>query len=70
VNELIFNKVSLIPTFAEPAQGFPQTIRLLQQKLVDPELIISHTFGFNDAEEMFRKNESAEHPVLKPVFVP
>jgi len=69
VNELIFNKVSLIPTFAEPAQNFPQTISLLQQKFVDPDLIISHTFSFDDAEKMFRDNESGDHPVVKPVFV-
>ena len=70
INELIFNKISLIPTFAEPAQNFPQTIDLLRNKMVDASKIISHTFGFNKAEDIFRRSDSGEEPVLKAVFIP
>jgi len=40
VNDLIFRKISLIPTFAEPAINFPVSNRLLREGLADirPEL--------------------------------
>jgi threonine dehydrogenase-like Zn-dependent dehydrogenase len=70
VNELIFNKISLLPTFAEPAQSFPETIRILQQKLIDPARLVTTTFGFEEAREVFVRSDSAEAPIIKAVLVP
>ena len=70
VNELIFNKHSLIPTFAEPAQNFPDTINILRNKLLDASKIITTTFSFEEAEEIFRKSDSGEEPIIKAVLVP
>ena len=39
INDLIFRKISLIPTFAEPAINFPVSNRLLREGLVDAETL-------------------------------
>lgn len=70
MNELIFRKISLIPTFAEPAQNFPETIRLLREKLVDASRLITTTFGFEDAQEVFRKCDLGQEPIIKAVLLP
>ncbi len=70
VNELIFNKHSLIPTFAEPAQNFPDTINILENKLFDASKIITTTFSFEEAKEIFEKADSGEEPIIKAVLVP
>ena len=70
VNDLIFNKHSLIPTFAEPAQNFPDTINILRNKLLDASKIITTTFSFEEAEEIFKKSDSGEEPIIKAVLVP
>jgi L-iditol 2-dehydrogenase len=70
VNELIFNKVTLRPTFAEPAEKFPVSIRLLREGMVDAGKLVSHTFGFADLERIMRANDSGEEPIVKPVLMP
>lgn len=70
VNELIFNKVTLRPTFAEPGIKFPVSIRLLQTGLVDAAKLISHTFSFAETERMFRMNADGNEKVIKAVLVP
>lgn len=70
VNELVFNKVTLRPTFAEPAIKFPVSIRLLKDGLVDASKLISHTFGFADVERIFRMNADGNEKVVKAVLVP
>jgi L-iditol 2-dehydrogenase len=70
VNELIFNKVTLRPTFAEPAEKFPVSARLLQEGMVDATKLVSHTVGFADLERIMRANDSGEEAVVKPVLMP
>jgi L-iditol 2-dehydrogenase len=70
VNELIFNKVTLRPTFAEPAVKFPVSIRLLREGMVDASRLVTHTFGFADLERVMRLNESGDEPIVKPVLMP
>ncbi|MBN2551999.1 MAG: zinc-binding dehydrogenase [Spirochaetales bacterium] len=70
VNDLIFNKISLIPCFAEPALNFPETIKLLQEKAVDASLLITTEFGFSEAEEVFRNSDSGREATIKAVLVP
>ena len=70
VNELIFNKVTLTPTFAEPAQNFPDTIGILRNNLMEASKLITTTFSFSEAEMTFRKSDSGEAPIIKAVFVP
>lgn len=70
VNDLIFRKISLIPTFAEPAINFPASNRLLREGLVDTDLLISHTFGFDEARETMQAIIDGTQPIIKAVMLP
>lgn len=70
VNELIFNKITLRPTFAEPGVKFPVSIRLLQEGLIDAGKLVTHTFSFPEAEHIFRASNDGKEGVIKAVLVP
>jgi L-iditol 2-dehydrogenase len=70
VNDLIFRKITLRPTFAEPAINFPVTNRLLRDGLVDARSLITHTFGFAEAKGMFGAIIAGTEPVVKAVMLP
>ena len=70
INDLVFRKISLVPTFAEPAINFPVSNRLLREGLVDAEALVTHTFGFDGAREMFESIITGSKPVIKAVMLP
>jgi L-iditol 2-dehydrogenase len=70
VNDLVFRKISLIPTFAEPAINFPVAIRLLADGLVDASSLITHTFGFDQAADTLRGMVEETLPAIKAVMLP
>ena len=70
VNDLIFRKISLIPTFAEPAINFPVANRLLREGFVDARALITHTFGFEDAVSTMKAVIDGSEPVVKAVMLP
>ena len=70
VNDLIFRKISLIPTFAEPAINFPVSNRLLRDGLIDAGKFITHTFGFDEAREIMEAIIDGTKPVVKAVMLP
>jgi threonine dehydrogenase-like Zn-dependent dehydrogenase len=70
VNKLVFGKISLIPTFAEPAQNFPDTIRILRSGRFDASLMVNRTFSFDELREVFLASDRGEAPILKAVLVP
>lgn len=70
VNELIFRKISLIPTFAEPAINFPISNRLLREGLVDARALITHTFNFDQARDVMQSIIDGTQPIIKAVMVP
>jgi len=70
VNDMIFRKITLRPTFAEPAINFPVAIRLLRQGLVDPDLLITHTFGFDTARDTLEAIIDGSQPIIKAVMLP
>lgn len=70
VNDLIFRKITLRPTFAEPAINFPLSNRLLKEGLIDASLLASHTFGFGEARETFRAAIEGDQPIIKAVMLP
>lgn len=70
VNDLIFNKITLRPTFAEPAINFPMANRLLRNGQVDAEALITHTFGFGQAEVTLRAILDGSQPIVKAAFDP
>jgi len=70
VNELVFRKISLVPTFAEPAINFPVAIRLLADGLVDASALITHTFGFAEARRTLQGILEGSLPAIKAVMLP
>lgn len=70
VNDMIFRKITLRPTFAEPAINFPVSIRLLRDGLVDAKAMVTHTFGFDNAKEIMGAIIDGSQPIVKAVMLP
>ncbi len=70
INDLVFRKITLRPTFAEPAINFPISNRLLKDGLVDPRVLISHTFGFDNAKPVMQSIANGTEPIVKAVMLP
>ncbi len=70
INDLIFRKISLRPSFAEPAINFPVSLRLLKDGLVDGAKLASHTFGFENAKAMLAGIVNGTQPAIKAVMLP
>jgi L-iditol 2-dehydrogenase len=70
VNDLIFRKISLIPTFAEPALNFPIATQLLRQGLVDAGALVTHTFGFEQTRDIMEGIIDGTAPIIKAVILP
>ena len=70
INDLVFRKISLIPTFAEPAINFPVSNRLLREGLVDAKAMVTHTFGFDEARDILKSALDGSKPIVKAVMLP
>lgn len=70
VNDLIFRKITLRPAFAEPAINFPVSIRLLRENVIDAKALITHTFDFENAVDVFRGIIDGTQPIVKAVMKP
>ncbi len=70
VNDLIFRKITLRPTFAEPAINFPVAIRLLGEGLVDAGSIITQTVSLDEAREALQGIVDGTLPAVKAVVAP
>ena len=70
VNDLIFNKRTLAPTFAEPAIRFPTSLKILQKGMMDTRQIITHTFKLKEHERIFRGIVDGRRPIVKAVCTP
>jgi L-iditol 2-dehydrogenase len=68
-NDLIFRKISLVPTFAEPAINFPVSLSLLRQGRIDPGAIITHTFSFPYVKDTLTGIVNGSLPAVKAVLV-
>lgn len=70
VNDLVFRKITLRPTFAEPAINFPISNRLLRDGLIDARALVTHTFGFEDARKVMGAAVDGSQPIIKAVMLP
>lgn len=70
INDMVFRKITLRPTFAEPAIKFPVSNKLLRDGIIDANMLITHTFGFEDVKGMFKGIVETGEPVIKAVFLP
>ena len=70
INNIVFRKISLIPTFAEPAINFPVANRLLKDGVIDADMFVSHRFGFDEAPDTLKSIAKADIPAIKAVMLP
>ena len=70
INEMIFNKITLTPTFAEPAINFPVSNRLIKEGLIDAGLFVNHTCTLDEAKETMKAVIDGSEPIIKPVVLP
>jgi Threonine dehydrogenase and related Zn-dependent dehydrogenases len=70
VNDMIFRKITLIPTFAEPAINFPISNRLLRDGLIDHKILVTHTFGLSEARGAMKGIVDGSLPAIKAVMLP
>ena len=70
VNDLVFRKITLVPTFAEPAINFPVANRLLREGVVDAGVLVTHEFGFEQAKGIFQSIIDGDQPIIKAVMLP
>jgi L-iditol 2-dehydrogenase len=70
VNDMIFRKITLRPTFAEPAINFPIANRLLRDGLIDGRALVTHTFGFAEAKAVMGAVIDGSQPIIKAVMLP
>lgn len=70
VNDLVFRKISLVPTFAEPAINFPLSLRLLKEGRVDPSSIVTHSVSLEEAPAALKGIVEGTLPAVKAVVLP
>ena len=70
VNDLIFRKITLRPTFAEPAINFPVSNHLLREGLIDGSQLVTHTFGFDGIKDTLQGIIDGTQPIIKAVMLP
>ena len=70
INDLIFNKITLKPTFAEPAINFPLSNKLLREGLVDPTRLITHTPSLDQLKDTIASIIKGDKPIVKAVCLP
>lgn len=69
INNLIFQKITLRPFFAEPAINFNVSIELLKKGLIPAREIITHTFEFKNAKNIFNSIIEGSEPIIKAVMI-
>jgi len=70
INDLVFRKISLRPTFAEPAINFPLALRLLREGQIEAKSMVTHTFRMEEAKSIFQAIVEGSKPIIKAVLVP
>ena len=70
INDMIFRKITLRPTFAEPAINFPVSNRLLVDGMIDADALVTHRFGFADAKNVMTAVVDGTQPIIKAVMTP
>jgi L-iditol 2-dehydrogenase len=69
INELIFNKNSVMSIFAEPAIGFPKSIQLIKDGVVDVKSIITDCFTIEEAKVKLKDLFEKDSYVIKAVMI-
>jgi L-iditol 2-dehydrogenase len=68
VNDCVFRKITLVPTFAEPAINFPVSLRLLRDGVIDAARLVTHTFPLEQARATLAGITDGTLPAIKAVM--
>jgi L-iditol 2-dehydrogenase len=69
-NAFHFKKLQLRASHAIPNHYFPMALDLLARGVIDPGLLVSHTFGLDDYADAFGTLADPEAPAVKVVMLP
>lgn len=70
VNDFHFKKLQLRASHAIPNHYFPMALDLLARRVVDPDLLVSHTFPLGEHETAFRALTDPQQAAVKVVITP
>ena len=70
VNAFHFKKLQLRASHAIPNHHFPVALDLLARRVVDPDLLVSHTFSLDEYENAFRTLADPGQAVIKAIIIP
>jgi L-iditol 2-dehydrogenase len=70
VNAFHFKKLQLRASHAIPNHYFPMATDLLARRVIDPDLLVSHTFGLDGFADAFGALTDPGQPAVKVVMVP
>jgi len=70
INDLVFRKITLVPTFAEPAINFPLSLSLLRDGRIDAGAIITHAVPLARAREAMQGIVDGTLGAVKAVVMP
>jgi L-iditol 2-dehydrogenase len=69
-NAFHFKKLQLRASHAIPNHYFPMAVDLLARRVVDPDLLVSHTFSLDQSEAAFQTLTNPEQAAVKVVISP
>lgn len=69
VNDFHFKKLQLRASHAIPNHYFPIAVDLLARRVVDPDLVVSHTFSLDEYEDAFKTLTDPQQAVSKVVII-
>jgi L-iditol 2-dehydrogenase len=69
-NAFHFKKLQLRASHAIPNHYFPMALDLLARRVVNPDLLVSHTFSLDEYESAFRVLADPQQEAVKVVIVP
>jgi L-iditol 2-dehydrogenase len=69
VNAFHFKKLQLRASHAIPNHYFPMALDLLARRVVDPDLLVSHTFSLDEYETAFRTLTDPQQAAVKAVII-
>ena len=67
-NNFLRKKLTLKAIYAVPALYPEETMKMLESGIINPDLIITHTFKFNDVEKAFETIDKKKGETLKVIL--
>ncbi len=69
INDMVFQKKSLLTSIAEPALGFPLSLQLIRTGAIDVQRVITHQLSL-DQHDRLKELYDQDAPAVKTVMLP